>query len=118
MKVYLAYEVNEAELRYEVESVSDIGCFDTINKAIDYIIKRISQGLTDGFVPDNEDEEVYKAITERDEKNLINYTKLFNAIKEGFNNKLDNYFSLVMFEGYQENWECYYTIVLEEKDLQ
>jgi hypothetical protein len=116
MKVYLAYEVNEADLRYEVESVSDIDCFDTINKAIDYIIKRISQGLTDGFVPDNENEEVYKVITERDERNLINYAKLFNAIEEEF--KVGRYFSLVMFRSYQENWQCYYTIVLEEKNLQ
>ena len=117
MKVYLTYEINEAELRYDCQSIDDTNCYDSLNKAVDHIINRISQGLSEGFVVDQQSEEVYEAVTKkRDDRGLIRYTELFNAIKEDF--ECGRYFSVVMFEGYQENWQCYYTIVIEEKEVQ
>ena len=117
MKVCLTYEINEAELRYDCASIDDTNCYNSLDNAVDHIVSRISQGIANGFVVDEQSEGVYKAVTEkRDGRGLIRYTELFDAIKEDF--KTGHYFSVVMFEGYQENWQCYYTIVIEEKELQ
>ena len=113
MSVYLTYEINEGELRYEGDSVVDTRFFDNLDYAINDVADRIKQGIEEyDFIPDINNEKVYGVC----KKLHPDHIELVKAIKEELNN--GKYFSINMFNDHQDNWDCYYTIIFEEKEVQ
>lgn len=91
MEVYVVYEMLYGELIQECgDSASLIGVYKSKEEAIDTINKvYINSDINEGYVLDNE--------------------------KNGMIN--DKYGVWRMFWNNQENWNCYYEIIIEKKEV-
>ena len=88
--MYLVYESLYGELLYECESTNIIGLYNTKEKAIDKVNKMIKQqlGNDSNYVLDREHNNI----------NEDNFVKLF------YNN--------------QDNWNCYYEILIIKVEVE
>ena len=89
MKVYLVYETNSRELQLDGCNEADIiGIFDSLEKAQKCKKERINNGIKDGYIIDEE-----------------------------LGEEIEECKSVIMFSGYQENWDRHYTIIIDEREL-
>ena len=117
MKVFLTYEMNCGDLALEAEAVTGIRCYENLDKAIEHTIDCIMQGKKDEFLVDEYDEEIYDIVENREYMAHPElYNELFNAIKKEYATR--NKFALDMFDDHQENFACYYTLIIEGKEVE
>lgn len=88
--MYLVYESLYGELLYECESTNIIGLYNTKEKAIDKVNKMIKQQLGN--------DSNYVLDTEHNNINEDNFVRLF------YNN--------------QDNWNCYYEILIIKVEVE
>ena len=85
--MYLVYESNYGELQCECDATTIIGLYETKEQAIEIMKHEVETNKEYDFVLDNED------------------TDIDSSIERG---------RLTMFYKYQENWNCYFEIIIEE----
>ena len=85
--MYLVYESNYNELQHECDATTIIGLYKTKEQAINVMKHEVETNKEYDFVLDNED------------------TDIDSSIERG---------RLTMFYKYQENWNCYFEIIIEE----
>ena len=85
--MYLVYESNYGELQCECDATTIIGLYKTKEQAINVMKHEVETNKEYDFVLDNED------------------TDIDSSIERG---------RLTMFYKYQENWNCYFEIIIEE----
>lgn len=98
-KVYLYYEVNNHQLALECGVVNEIKAFGDINKTVAWVLERVKYGTDDGYIVDAE----YGEVT------------LDRLIKE-LND--DGGIYITMFNGYQENWDVSYDIIVQRTEVE
>lgn len=106
MKVYICYEENYHELEYELGPVTGVTVFSNPMAAAEWMRKEVEQGKADGYVIDQE-----AKMDLVDENNEVNRMVAIYEITRC------KYVQIVMFNGYQENWEESYAICVDEKEL-
>jgi len=98
-KVYLCYEVNNHQLALECGAVNGIKTFGSIDKTVEWVLERVKCGTDDGYIVDAE----YGEVT------------LDRLIKE-LND--DGGIYITMFNGYQENWDVSYDIIVQRTEVE
>lgn len=84
--MYLVYESNYGELQYECDATTIIGLYKTKEQAIEVAKREVENNKEYNFVVDSED--IDSIFEKRD--------------------------YLIMFYNYQENWDSYFEIIIEE----
>ena len=97
--VFLCYEENRHQLACECGAVSGLKAFCGIGKAAAWALERVECGQNDGYIVDTE----YGKVT---------LDRLLEELKE------DEYIDITMFNGYQENWDVSYDIVVQKALVQ
>lgn len=88
MKNYVVYESNYGDLILEgCNATNIIGVFTDYEKALKCFNNQINKGLKQGFIKDEENVESEISVP---------------------------YKNIIMFSGYQENWDRYYEIELKD----
>lgn len=98
-KVYLCYEVNNHQLALECGAVNEIKAFGSVDKTAAWVLERVKCGTDDGYIVDAE----YGEVT------------LDRLIKE-LND--DGCVYITMFNGYQENWDVSYAIIVQRTEVE
>lgn len=87
--MYLVYESNYNELQYEGDATTIIGLYKTKEQAINIMKHEVENNNKEyDFVLDDEDTDIDSSIEKRG--------------------------CITMFYKYQENWDCYFEIIIEE----
>lgn len=84
--MYLVYESNYGELQYEGDATSIIGLYKTKDEALEIVKREVENNKEYNFVLDNED----------------------------IDSSIEKRGCLTMFYNYQENWNSYFEIIIEE----
>lgn len=90
MKVYVVYESNYGEILSDngFNATDIIGVFFNKNEALKCKMEHIKIGKENGYIVDEEIEDI------------------------------NNCNDIIMFREYQENWNCYYEIRIEEREVE
>lgn len=99
IKVYLCYEENRNQLFLECGAVDELKAFGSIDKTVEWVLERVKCGTDDGYIVDAE----YGEVT------------LDRLIKE-LND--DGGIYITMFNGYQENWDVSYDIIVQRTEAE
>lgn len=102
MKVFVCYEGNNHALAIESGAINQLTVFSNKATAIDWFFDRIKVAKDYGFIIDKESDLLNNG--EVDKKLIL------GAIKT------NEYVSVTMFSGWQENWDESFDIVIEFKE--
>jgi len=104
MKVYACYEENNHAYLIECGAITDFTIYDTPEKALLWFAERVSEGVKNGHIIDSDDPNYIN-------NNVCDMKQISNDLKD------DNFVSLTMFNGYQENWDESYAICIDVKEV-
>ena len=111
MNVYVCYNENNHELAWEFGAVGDIQIFGSSEKAIDWFISQVIEGVGQNcFLPDEENE-ITLSIKQDGENTSVNREIIDRIFSK--NGKL----YITMFRDRQENWDVSYDIVVQTHEV-
>lgn len=98
MNVYLCYEENNHQLAFECGTIDELTAFGEIGKAVVWAYDRIKHGTNDGYIVDAE----YGDVTP---------DRLLNELTT------DGSIDITLFNGYQENWDVSYDVIVRKVEV-
>jgi hypothetical protein len=104
MKAYVCYEENNHDYIIECGAISDLSVYSTPEKALLWFAERVSEGLKNGFVIDSDDPTYI-------------HNNVYDLKQIAKNLESDQYVSLTLFNGYQENWDESYAVCIDVKEV-
>lgn len=104
MEVYVCYEENNHDQAIQKGTISDMAVLLFPDKAKEWFLERVKAGKEEGFFIDKENE------MSRGDGD-VNEEALARNIREG-------YAELILFAGYQENWDESYSIIVQEMEAE
>lgn len=97
--VFLCYEENRHQLANECGAIEELKAFGNKGQAVAWVLERVKHGTDNGYIVDTE----YGEVT---------LDKLFKELTK------DGSIDITMFNGYQENWDVSYDIVVQKAEVE
>ncbi len=97
--VFLCYEENRHQLASECGAIDELKAFGNKGHAVAWVLERVEHGTGDGYIIDAE----YGEAT---------LDRLFKELTK------DGNIDITMFNGYQENWDVSYDIIVQKVEVE